>query len=134
MKRSIPPSRAFWCFSDVTIYHKLESKSLTRPNCTYVLQHGRALGDLFDNVVIKDCLNQDKERAVLGFDAELLCLEIDCNIVDFADSALLLGLAGDPVSELIVRRIATTFSILIVFIATKDKLLLEKRSLARRIV
>ena len=91
---------------------------------TYVLQHGSSVRDLLGDLVIEDGLNQDEKGAVLGLNTELLCLQVNSDIFDVADTALGLGLAGDPITELVVGGIAATFTILI-FIITKDELLLE---------
>lgn len=92
---------------------------------TYVLKHGCALGDLLDNVVVEDCLDQDEEGTVLRLDAEFLGFEVNLHILNLVDATLLLGLLIDPGAEEVVVRVTSAFSVLIIFIATKNKLLLK---------
>lgn len=61
---------------------------------------------------------------MLGFNTKILGLQEDGDVFNIADPTLLFRFSCDPVSKLIVGRVATTLSILIL-VVSKDKLLLE---------
>lgn len=91
----------------------------------YLLEHALTLGDLSNNVLVEDGLNQDLDSAVLALDAEFLRLDVDINGVNIIDTALLIALRQDPVTELVVHGVAA-----LLIIVLEAELLLE---LARKL-
>ena len=62
---------------------------------------------------------------MLRLDAELLSLEVNLHIFNLVDATLLLGLFVDPGAEEVVVGVTSTFSVLVIFVATENKLLLK---------
>ena len=62
---------------------------------------------------------------MLGFDAQLLGLDVDLNVVDLAHAALLLSLLQDPAAQLVVDGVSTALALLVVVLAVQNELLLE---------
>lgn len=86
----------------------------------HTLEHAAARRDLLDDVIIKDGLGKDGTGAVLVLNVELLCLEVDVDILNLGDASLSLGLGEDPLAENLIR--TTTFGILV---ALDDERVLE---------
>lgn len=91
----------------------LAERLVRRRDIAYLLEHRSAAVNLFDNVLVEDGLSQDGERLVLVRNAKLLRLEIDVNVVDLGDAALLFGGLLDPITEL--RIDIGSFAILVLF-------------------
>ena len=80
---------------------------------TYVLEHTGTLGDLVDNIIIEDGLNQDKKGTMLSLDTILLGLDVNLEVINLVDSSFCFSFAGDPFSELVIDGMTATFSTLI---------------------
>lgn len=89
------------------------------------------LGDLGEDVLIKDGLYQNHDSLGLVLDAELLRLDVDGNIINLLNAALFLDVLLNPGSELVVDSVSTALAILVLIIAVDSKLLLE---LARKLL
>jgi hypothetical protein len=91
----------------------------------YPLQHTGTLANLGADVLVKDGLHQDENGAMLGLDAKLLRLEVDVDVVNIVNAALLLGLLLDPGTQLVVDGVATALALLVLILAVQNELLLE---------
>lgn len=95
-------------------------------NMTYLLEHAGTLGDLIDNVVVKDGLSEHTQGLVLGVNTEVLCFDVDLDIFQLAHTTRLgFGGADDPAAKLIVGTVATTFALGVLVALIEDELLLE---------
>ena len=82
---------------------------------TNLLKHAGAVCDFFDHVVVEEGLREDGQGLVLGFDAQILALEVDFHAIDVLDAALGLGFIDDPAAQLVVS-VGTAVNVIAVFI------------------
>lgn len=59
----------------------LESKN----EKTHLLEHAGTLRNLLDDILVKHCLSENRQRAMLGLDAEFLGFEVNVNVIDLSD-------------------------------------------------
>lgn len=90
----------------------------------YLLEHAGTLRDLRHDVVVEDSLSKNTKGAVLGLNAKLLRLDVDVDVFNIGDTTFLLSSSDDPAAELIIGRVPSTLSVLIV-IVSKAQFLLE---------
>lgn len=86
----------------------------------HLLEHRSTPLDLFDDLLGEESLRDDGQSAVLRLDTKLLCLDVDFDVVELIDAALLRGCVDDPLAEDIVTR--ATFAVLVIL---NDKSALE---------
>lgn len=79
----------------------------------HLLQHSGTGVDLLNNTVVKDALCENSRSAVLGLDAKLLRLEVNVDVFDLGDTALLLSLGLDPLAKLL-ERVVSAFGVVAV--------------------
>ncbi|KUI56281.1 hypothetical protein VP1G_10837 [Cytospora mali] len=91
----------------------------------YLLQHASTLGDLGNDLVVEEGEDEHQNSAVLALDTQLLGLDVDINILDVVNAALLGGLLLDPVTQLVVDSVATAFAVLVLIVPVEGELLLE---------
>jgi hypothetical protein len=80
---------------------------------------------LGSDVLIEQGLDEDEHSAVLRLDTKLLSFDVNFNVVDIVNAALLLGLLLNPFTQLVVDGVATALALLIVIVAIQDELCLE---------
>lgn len=93
---------------------------------TYLLEHAGTLRNLSNNILVKDSLSKHVQSSVLCLNTELLCFNVDLNVLQVADSPSLgFSSAYDPIAKLIVSTVAATvdFAVLVAF--SEDELLLK---------
>ena len=97
-----------------------------------LLEHGGTGDDLLDNASGEDGLGKDCRGAVLGLDAELLSLEVDLDVGNLVDVALLLGSIVDPLAELVVDAVLLGLAVLSLVVEGERVLQVVGESLSAR--
>lgn len=93
--------------------------------CTYLLQHAGTLRDLGEDLVVEQSQDEHQDSAVLALDTKLLGLDVDVDVLDLVNAALLRGLLLDPVTQLVIDGVATAFAVLVLIVSVEDEFLLE---------